>query len=118
MIVSITGAKREIAPASGKLGVLLPEHLPQLLRRPHVVRALDVLPAPVVTVGVQRGGEPALGGAQFTHHEVGGVESDPTSEPGTGGTPEVGVDAAQQRVVIEVVVTRDAAGVLEDLGCK
>ncbi|CAM5710305.1 hypothetical protein SVIOM74S_06101 [Streptomyces violarus] len=60
-----------------------------------------MLPRSVVAVGVQRGGEPALGGAQFAHHEVGGLQGDPAGELGAGGTPEVGVDPAQQGVVVQ-----------------
>ncbi|GDY63211.1 hypothetical protein SAV14893_026040 [Streptomyces avermitilis] len=55
----------------------------------------------VIAVGVERGGEPALAGTQLAHHEVGGLQGDTTSEFGTGGTPEVGVDAAEEGVVVE-----------------
>ena len=44
----------------GKLRVLVPEHLGELRRRPHVVGALDMPAGPVVAVGVERGREPAL----------------------------------------------------------
>lgn len=85
----------------GEGGVPVAEGLPQLCGRPHVVRALDVPPVAVLAVGVERGGETALGGAQFADHEVGGLQGDPAGLLRAGGPPQVRVDPAEQRVVVE-----------------
>lgn len=58
-------------------------------------------PLRVLAVGVQRGGEPALGGPQLTHHEVGRLKGHPAGQVRAGGAPQMRVDAAQQGVVVE-----------------
>ncbi len=95
---ALVGHREELR---GEHGVLLAQYLAQLRGSPDVVGALDVLPVRVLAVGVQRGGEAALGRAQFADHEVGGLQRHATGEPGSGGAPQVGVDAAEQRVVVE-----------------
>ncbi len=87
--------------AGGQFRVRVAEHLAQLLRRPHVVGALHMPPGAVVAVGVQRGGEAALRCAQFADHEVGRLQRHPARELRAGGPPQVGVDPAQQGVVVE-----------------
>ncbi|GAA3047844.1 hypothetical protein GCM10020000_30040 [Streptomyces olivoverticillatus] len=95
----------------GERRVLLAQGLAQLLGRPHVVRPLHVPSRSVVAVGVEGGGEPALRGAQFVDHEVGGLQGDAPGELGAGGPPQVRVDAAQQRVVVEhLLEVRDGPG--------
>ncbi len=73
----------------------------ELGRRPDVVGAFGGGAGAVVAVGVQRGGEPALGGGQFGDEEVRGLQRDPAGQVGAGGAPQVGVDPDQQRVVVE-----------------
>ncbi len=85
----------------GQLRVLISEDLAQFGGRPDVVRALPVPPGAVVAVGVQRGGEGALGSAQFADHEVGRPQRDPPRPLTAGGAPQVRVHPAQQRVVVE-----------------
>ncbi len=85
----------------GEFAVLRAEHLAQLPRGPHVVRALDVPARAVVTVGVERGGEPAFVRAEFAHHEVGGLQGDATGELGAGGTPEMRIHPAQKCIVVQ-----------------
>ncbi|ESU51522.1 hypothetical protein P376_0494 [Streptomyces sp. HCCB10043] len=87
--------------SSGEGAIVLPQHLTQLRGRPHVIGALDMLTVRVLAVGVQRGGEPALGGPQLPHHEVGGLQGDPAGLVRPGGPPEVGVHPAEQGVVVE-----------------
>ena len=64
--------------------------------RPHVEPALDPL-----AVGVQRGGEAALVGAQLGQQEVGGLPGHPLGQRVAGLPPPARVDAEQLRVVVE-----------------
>ena len=92
----------------GAVAVLLPEHLRQLGGRPGVGQALDAL-----GVGVERGGEPALGRAQVAQQEVGGLAGDPLGQRRAGGPPQVDVDAQQLGVVVQhlLEVRHDPGGV-------
>jgi hypothetical protein len=60
-----------------------------------------VLAVPVVAVGVERGGEPALVRTEFADHEVGGLQGDTAGEVGAGGAPQVCVHAAQKCIIIQ-----------------
>ena len=68
------------------------EHLDQLVGGPGVELALDAL-----AVGVERGGEAALGRAQLAQQEVGGLAGDPLPQRPAATR----VDAEQQAVVVE-----------------
>ena len=75
----------DLQQGGGPLAVVRAEHLDQLRRRPGVRQSLDA-----VRVGVQRRGEPALGGAQVADHPVRGLAGPPagpavTRSPATGG---------------------------------
>ncbi len=72
--------------------VLGAEDVGQLRRRPDVERALGAL-----GVGVERRGEPTLGGAELADQEVGDALGGP--DPDLGAP--LGVDAQQLRVVVE-----------------
>ena len=72
------------------------EHRGQLIGGPHVEPALVAL-----GVGVQRGGEPALGGRQLAQAEVRGLAGDPLPQPVAGLPPPMQVRAQQQRVVVQ-----------------
>ena len=77
-----------------------PEHLDELGGCPRVGEAL-VRVAVDDGVGVERGREPALVGAQVAQQEVGGLLGHPPCERVAGRAPQVGVDAQQQGVVVE-----------------
>ena len=99
--------------------VLRAEHLVELGGRPDVEASLDAL-----GVGVERGREPTVGGAQLGEQEVGRLPGDPLPERVAGLPPPADVDAEQLRVVVEHLlevrhhparvdrVAREAAGEL------
>ncbi len=72
------------------------EHLDELGGGPGVELPLDP-----VGVGVEGGGEPALGGAELGEQEVGRLPRDALAERVPGLPPPAGVDAEQLRVVVE-----------------
>ena len=67
--------RRDREQLRGPDAVLLAEHLRQLGGRPGVGQTLDA-----VRVGVQRGGEPALGRVQVPHQELRGLLRHPPGE--------------------------------------
>jgi AcrR family transcriptional regulator len=98
----LEGALRGHPEVGGReLPVKVAEFGGELGGRPCVVGAFDAAAAAVVTVGVQRGGETALGCAEFGDHEVRGLQGDPAGEVGAGGPPQVRVRAGEQGVVVE-----------------
>ena len=77
----------------GRPGAVLERRArPAARRGPRVELALDAL-----AVGVQRGGEPALVGAQLAQHEVGGLRGHPLRHRAAPA----GVEAEQLGVVVE-----------------
>ncbi len=89
-------ARRHRQQTGGPGAVVRTEHLGQLLRRPGIRQALDAL-----GVGVQRRGEAALRRPQLAQHPVAGLERHPFRHRRAGRPPQVGVDAQQQRVVVQ-----------------
>ena len=76
--------------------VVGPEHRPQLPGGPDVEPALLAL-----AVGVERGGEAALGGTQLPDHPRAGVGGHPAGQRRAGPPPQVRVGPGQQGVVVQ-----------------
>ena len=81
--------------------VRVAEHLHELLGRPHVERALRRTPVGTGGVGVQRGREPALGGAQVGQQPLGGLLDHTPGQRVRRGAPPVRVDPQELCVVVE-----------------
>ena len=104
----------EVAPRAhaevldGGRAELLAERRADLVERPHVVLALDAL-----AVGVQRGGEAALGLAQLAQRPVERLGADPLEQRLAGDLEAVQVRAGEQGVVVEhlLEVRHDPGGV-------
>ncbi len=86
----------DLEQLGGPGAVVLAEHLGELGRRPGVELALDAL-----GVGVERGGEPALVGAQLAQQEVGGLAARPARPAGRRSAATSARRPEQQRVVVE-----------------
>ena len=90
-------AARPDAEVCGRrLGVVGPQHLTELVGRPHVEQALLAL-----GVGVQGRHEAPLGPAQLGEHPVQRLRADPAQQIVARDLPPVQVGPRQQRVVVE-----------------